>query len=126
MPSLCTVARITSVNYQDGLAVKVWRDKVRGLGISTLSLANVPDYTVYGVRNSKSTLLGLAAIYVGDKDVQLLHLVGRDPGREIRSLLICEINKIYDRRIRTNPDPGTEPFYDYIGWRKVGKEYWSK
>jgi len=126
MPSVQIVERINSVSNLDSLSIKTWHDKSRGLAMSALSLANVPDYTVYGVRNSKGALLGLAAIYVSEKDVLLLHLANRDPGREIRSLLICEIDKIYDRRIRTIAEPGTEPFYEYIGWRRVGKEYWSK
>ena len=127
MPSVQIVERIKSVSYLDSQAIKQWRDKFRsGIAISALSLANVPDYTVYGVRNSKGALLGIAAIYAGDKDVKILHMAGRDTGREIRSMLICEIDKIYDKRIKIIPDPGTEAFYEYIGWRKVGKEYWSR
>ena len=127
MPSVQTFERIKSVSYLDSQAIKAWRDKVKsGIAANALSLANVPAYTVYGVRNSKGALLGIAAIYAGDKDVKILHMAGRDPGREIRLMLISEIDKIYSKRITIMPDPGTESFYEYLGWRKVGKEYWSK
>lgn len=126
MPSVQIVERIIGANYLDSLAIKGWRDKVRGVAISALSLASVPDYTVYGVRNSKGALLGLAALRINDQDVQLLHMASRDVGREIRSLLICDIDKIYDKRIKVIPDPIDVSFYEYIGWRKVGKEYWSR
>jgi hypothetical protein len=126
MPSVQTVSRITIQSWADSQAVKGWRDKARVQAISALSLANKPDYIVYAVRNSRDTLLGLAAIRENAEDVQLLHLASRDVGRGIGSLLICEIDKIYDKRIKTVPETGAISFYEYIGWRKVGKEYWSR
>jgi hypothetical protein len=126
MPAFQQVERLTAALWTDSQAVKGWRDKARIQAISALSLVKNPDYVVYGVRNSRGTLLGLAAIRENAEDVQLLHLASRDTGRGIGSLLICEIDVLYDKRIKTIPEPGAISFYEYIGWRKVGREYWSR
>lgn len=125
MPSP-TVSRIERSLWADSTAVKKWRDKARIQGISALCVVTNPDYSVYAVRNSKS-LLGLAAIKETDAEVILIHLASRDKGREIIALLVDEIIKVAGtRRIKTIPEPGLETLYERLGWRHIGKEYWSK
>lgn len=126
MPAFQKTERLTASLWADSQAVKGWRDKARVQGISALCLVRNPDYAVYAVRNSRS-LLGLAAVKEGDSEVYLLHLASRDYGRGTGKLLIEEIMRFAGkRRIRTIAEPEAESFYEHLGWRKVGKEYWSK
>ena len=126
MPALQKTERLTNSLWADSQAVKAWRDKARVQAISALCLVRNPDYAVYAVRNSRS-LLGLAAIKESESEVYLLHLASRDPGKGMGTYLIEEIQRIANgRRIRTTPEPSAESFYEHLGWRHIGKEFWSK
>ena len=117
MPSLQSVERIIGVKYADSQAVKLWRDKARVQAMSALSLANNPEYVVFGVRNTKS-LLGIIAVRDGD-EIQLLHIAARDTGREVLGLLISAVIDFAGKKRIRSP-------YPVPNWRKVGAEYWSR
>ena len=118
MPGLQSVERLAQIKWVDSELVKSWRDKVRAQAISALSLARNPDYIVFGVRNSRGTLLGLIAIQDTDEAIIIKHWATRDTGREINAELInAVIEYAGKKRIKsTFPVPN---------WRRVGSEYWS-
>lgn len=119
MPSIQTVERLGFVKFADSELVKTWRDKERADAISAISLIRNPNYVVFGVRNSRDTLLGLIAVQVMDEAVVVKHMATRDTGKAIKAELI---NAVYDlagdKRIKSP--------YKVPNWRKVGKEYWSR
>lgn len=119
MPGLQSTERLTAVKFADSELVKGWREKVRADAISALSLARNPAYVVFGVRNSRGTLLGLVALQDTEEAVVIKHMASRDTGREVLGLLISAvIDFAGDKRIKS--------LYPVPNWRKVGKEHWSK
>lgn len=126
---IITFERLLMVRYLDSQAVKGWREKARAAAISALSLANKPPYIVFAARNSKDTLLGLAACVIEPKAVKLVHLATRDSGQGVGSMLtdeVCNFAAGYSLPVKTIPEPGAVGFYEKLGWRKVGAEWWSK
>lgn len=124
-----TIERLLLIMYVDSMAVKGWREQARAAAVSALSLAGRPEFSVFAARNSKGTLLGLAACGMGDKAIKLHHLATRDAGTGIGSIL-CDAVVDYaadqSLAVKTVPEPDAVGFYDKLGWRKVGAEYWSK
>lgn len=124
---LLPVERIKSVGYADSHAVKTWRDPARVQAINALSLASDPDFYVIGVRNSKGTLLGIAACFMGDRCINLAHIAARDYGTGIGKLLVEYLAEYAGKLpIKARVEKQAEGFYEAVGWRKVGAEYWSK
>ena len=117
MPSTQSTERIVGVKYADSQAVKGWHEKSRAQAMSALSLANNPEYAVFGVRNTKS-LIGIIAVRDGN-EIQLLHIAARDYGREVLGMLISAIINFAGAKRIKSP-------YPVPNWRKVGNEYWSK
>jgi len=126
---ITSIERLTVVKHADSVAVKTWRDKARVQAMSALSLANHPEFAVWCVRNSQGTMLGVAACQMQEKSVKLVHLATRDPGQGIGSILCDEIadyaaeNKL---PVSTTAEPAAAGFYRRLGWRQVGKDFWSK
>lgn len=120
---------IPRVLAADSASLREWKDKDRRVAaMSALSLAGRDNFRVYGVRNSKHTLLGVAACYIAVKAVMLAHLGTRDSGQGVGTMLVnavIEYAKTHDLPVKTVPEPGAEGFYEKLGWRKVGQEYWS-
>ncbi len=62
------------------------------------------------------------------KVVVLLHLATRDSGQGIGSILVdevCDYAAGLSMAVKTLPEPGAVGFYEKLGWRRVGADYWS-
>lgn len=125
--SVPQISRITVAQWADTEAIKQWRDKARVQAISAMALVRNVDYSVIGARNSRGTLLGLIAFRENPEDVLIVHLARRDKGYEIGAMLIIEVCIIANkRRVHVIPEKDAESLYSRLGWRHIGKEYWSK
>ena len=126
MPTLQKAERLERVLHADSRAIMSWRQPAYVQARSALGLVSNADYVVYCTRNTRS-ITGLAAIRVGEKNIQLLHLAGRDYGNHAGTMLIEAIQRDYpEMQIRTVAETAAESYYEHLGWRKVGNEYWSR